>query len=151
MTAHNYTASVYLPTNGVFLTTTWARFHDLKQGVLKTITNSEVMAAYAEWHESAHIVQLLTSPYVFQEQLRLVNLLLDSSNLSKLDATYDEQLRELRAGYAAFRSELTTPKYGVSPSDLIETHALCQGLRWTTPDNSCEEHWVLAQRLYDSS
>jgi hypothetical protein len=54
----------------------------------------------------------------------------------------------LREQYVSVNSELSkSTNDGYSPQEIIETHAVAQGLLWAMPDNADSLHWV-ANHIY---
>ena len=133
--------STFLPTGGVFLTLPSDRLRELTSNRTE-ITNEDAWRFYAQWHEAVHMAQLVTSPYVCLYAFRVATLAHQA-----FEGMQDAQLATLKEGYRAAASELETVVDGHRPWEILETHAVTQGLLWAMPDNVESLYW-LANHLY---
>jgi hypothetical protein len=131
--------NIFIPTGGVFLGT------KVKPGEV----NDEVAwQAYAQWHEGVHMMQLVTSPYVWLFAFRLRTLALEAIREGREQDKASVPLEELKEEYSSANSELSEiSAAGYSPFELLETHAVSQGLLWAMPDNADSLCW-LANHFY---
>lgn len=130
------------PTGGVFLKLQLGRLRELTAGKVNTLGDSDAWGVYAQWHEAVHMVQLATSPYMCLHALRLATLAHHA-----VRGTVDAPLAQLREDYRAAQVELENKIDGYTPWEIIETHAVTQGLLWTVGGNA-EGLFELASRLY---
>jgi hypothetical protein len=60
---------LFFPTGGVFLTITAERMRQIKEGkatdpATGEVATEDMWSLYSEWHETVHMLQLVTCPYV---------------------------------------------------------------------------------------
>lgn len=148
--------SIFFPTGGVFLTTTAERMHQIKEGKAADSATSEVgpediWSVYAEWHETVHMFQLVTCPYVRFIAFQLATLARHAYRQQSQEDGNSPPLSELVDQY---RSAVSMFDNAPSPGDftaweIIETHAVAQGVLWLT--GSAESGLrQLADYLYNS-
>lgn len=138
--------SIFFPTGGVFLTLNREK---LMEGIRVKRNPSHEVAwqVYAQWHETVHMLQLATSPFVFMNVLGL-------SSLAKMAAnkeTSEEELESIRESYTVFSSRLfLKSREKISHWHLLEAHAVAQGLLWLSPREP-DQLWSLADHFYDKN
>lgn len=131
--------NIFIPTGGVFLRT------PVKAG---DVSDEVAWQAYAQWHEGVHMMQLVTSPYVCLFAFRLATLALEVIREGREQDNESVPLEELREEYASANSGLSEiSAAGYSPFEILETHAVSQGLLWAMPDNADSLCW-LANHFY---
>lgn len=138
--------ATFFPTGGVFLTNSRDYIGNL---ISKGSDRSyeEAWRIYAEWHEAVHIVQIVTSPYVCLHAFRLGSLAHEAFRLGE-----HGDRAELCEMYKSANSEFSkTTASGFSPWEIIETHAVTQGLLWEMPLNKNDLKWVANHFYGDSS
>jgi hypothetical protein len=127
----------FFPTGGVFLTIGHERLRQLTNGTNKaSITDEDLWGVYAQWHEATHMAQLVTCPYACQLGFRLATLA--RAAFENRSGQYGDgvSLEELREEYVKVSLEISQPATdGYSAWEILETHAVTQGLLWAMPDN----------------
>lgn len=94
------------------------------------------------------MAQLVTSPYVCQHAFILAALAREANRNNKDQNRKSAPWAKLREDYHSIISELSKPTAaGFSPWDILESHAVAQGLLWAMPDNADSLLW-LANHLY---
>lgn len=130
------------PTGGAFLKLQLGRLRELTAGRVASLNDSDGWGVYAQWHEAVHMAQLVTSPYMCLHAFRLATLAHHAFR-----GTVDAPLTQLREDYRAVQAELENEVHGYTPWEIIETHAVTQGLLWTVGGDA-EGLFELASSLY---
>jgi hypothetical protein len=139
--------SIFFPTGAVFLPVTLERFVEIKKSGYKT--DDELWAIYAEWHETVHMLQLVTSPYLCTEAFGIAIIARRASEVLKGNGNRSTELLQLKAKYNDIMSQLKeSVARGFSKLDVIETHAVTQGGLWMMPEDGAPIV-ALANQLYD--
>jgi len=138
---------LFLPTGGAFLSMSPGRIEGIISEKLR-LTNEDVFDTYAKWHEGVHMAQLLTSPFVFPIALEMAGL---AQRAYRISAGADDQhslIDDLAKRYQTLCDSLENADGEYSPMDIIETHAVTQGFRWTVPYSDGNALRVLANFFY---
>lgn len=130
------------PTGGVFLKLQLGRLRELTAGKVATLDDSDAWGVYAQWHEAVHMAQLVTSPYMCLHAFRLATLAHHAFR-----GTVDAPLAQLQENYRAAQADLENEVDGYTPWEIIETHAITQGLLWTVGGDT-DGLFELASSLY---
>jgi hypothetical protein len=139
--------SVFLPTGGVFLTISLERLQEIRGGHAAIETDHDLFNIYAQWHEAAHIAQLLTSPTLFTHTFGLTMLAKEAFRRAQT-TDLRPSMSDLSGEFSKLATEFESPDSGYSVWDIAETHAVGQGLRWALPGAPSEDLLEIANRLY---
>lgn len=139
--------SFFFPTGGAFLTITLERLQELRRpDRTSELADGDVYGIYAQWHEAVHMVQMLTSPYVFLHAFMLAALGREGLRIS--DQRSGVTPATLREQYLEVDSQYQRTTEGYNPWEIVETQAVTQGLLWTMPDADGDSLWWVANRRY---
>jgi len=144
------------PTGGQFFFPAGISFHPAQSNWLSQhinhyrstggpISDFDFWNAYAEWHETVHMMQLLTSPYISQYAFELEYL----ARNAYFSADRSE-IVQLQEAYRKINSDWEDTKFGYSPLVLCELHAVTQGLLWSTGRNP-DSLPMIIKRFYDKA
>jgi hypothetical protein len=131
--------SIFFPTGGVFLTVTAERMRQIKEGKAADPATGEVNAedlwsVYAEWHETVHMFQLVTCPYVRLRAFQLATLAKHAYRQKSQGEGDSPPVSELvdqyRSAMPIFDND--PPPGHFSAWEIVETHAVAQGVLWLT-------------------
>lgn len=136
---------LFIPTGIAFLDQTleWRR-EIVVPNRKRDLSTEDVKRTYALWHESVHVLQVLTSPFIFEHGRLLTSLALhalDCNNTTQLGP-----LALLRRQYSELRVKLSEGR--PSPQEIVEINAVALGVHWLAPDNDFESLWILLEMLY---
>jgi hypothetical protein len=142
--------SLFLLTGGAFLLMTSTRTDEIVSGS-RQITDDDVFDTYAVWHEGVHMAQLVTSPFVFSLAFDMARLAQRAHRIcAGIDDERDATGKMVRR-YRSICSRLNDARGEYSPTDVMETHAVTQGLRWTMPENDGESLRLAANHFYKNT
>lgn len=138
--------NIFIPTGGVFLTLRRDRQQEVLTGQ-RSLENDDAWKIYAQWHEAVHMLQIVTTPYVHRYAYLLATqarLALEYSRAGR-----SEELSKIRADFQRLELKQKVKAEGYNPWEVIETHAVAQGLLWAMPYNADTLVW-LANFFYTS-
>jgi len=140
--------SIFPYTVGVFLRIAHERLDHLLSGRPDpSFSDDDYRALYSLGHESAHILQLLASGWFFGHVNRVSRLVMEAvrrDRAGQLDEHWTAQARGLLAAEFALLEERA---YSFNVAELLETHAVCQGVRWASATDEPDELLWLAERF----
>lgn len=133
---------MYFPTGGVFLTLNRDK---LLEGIKakNNPSNEVVRQVYAQWHETVHMLQLVTSPFVFMNVLGLASL----AKTAVAGKFGPEEIACMRESFKEFSSRLFFEPGKISHWHLLEAHAVAQALMWLAPGQP-NQLWEFATYFY---
>lgn len=148
--------SIFFPTGGVFLTITAERMRQIKEGkaadpATGELASEDIWSVYSEWHETVHMFQLVTCPYVRFRAFQLATLAKQAYRQKSQGDGNSPPLSELVDQYRSAVSmfDNAPPPGHFSAWEIIETHAVAQGVLWFT--GSAESGLrQLADHLYNT-
>lgn len=140
--------SLFLPTGGAFLSMSPSRTEAIISQS-RSLTNEDVFDTYATWHEGVHMAQLVTSPFLFPIAFDMAGL---AQRAHRVKTGLDDNatdVSDLALRYRRLCAVLEEPVGGFSPIDVIETHAVTQGFRWTMAHNNGSDLRFIANYFYE--
>lgn len=152
MTTHG--ELLFTPTGGAFLRISLERLNHLKTPLKppeteRDITDADLWGVYAQWHESVHLAQLVTCTYLFTHGIRIASLAMNVASTWSQEPHDDPKFIEMLNEYESERLALSAGVPGYTPLNIMETHAVCLGLRWLTGSTADGDSLLgLANRLY---
>jgi len=130
--------SIFFPTGGVFLTITAERMRQIKEGKAANsatgdITSEDIWSIYSEWHETVHMFQLVTCPYVRFIAFQLATLAKRAYHPKggeggRNSPPASELVDQYRSTVSLFDGAPSPGHF--SAWEIIETHAVAQGVTW---------------------
>jgi hypothetical protein len=126
--------SLFLPTGGAFLSMSSRRTEEIISRC-RQLTDDDVFDTYAQWHEGVHMMQLVTSPFVFPIAFDMAWLAQRAYRISTGTNDHFNIVDDLANRYRSLCCALEDMHGEYSPIDVIETHAVTQGFGWAMPDN----------------
>jgi len=131
--------SIFFPTGGVFLTITAERMRQIKEGEATDSATGEIAtegmwSVYSEWHETVHMFQLVTCPYVRFIAFQLAILAKQAYHQKSQGDGNSPPMSELVDRYRSAVSMYdNAPSYRhFNAWEILETHAVAQGVLWLT-------------------
>jgi hypothetical protein len=148
--------SIFFPTGGVFLTITAERMRQIKEGKATDSATGEVApediwSVYSEWHETVHMFQLVTCPYVRFIAFQLATL---AKHAYRQKSPGDGNFPSMSELVDQYRSAVSMFDNAPSPEhfsawEIVETHAVAQGVLWLTGSSESGLR-QLADHLYNT-
>jgi hypothetical protein len=139
--------SIFFPTLGIFLEIPYDRFEQLGSNPAE-ISDADFKALYHMAHETAHVAQFVVSGWLFVHAYNVTSVAahtLQKDRQGQLTSDWIEQAKRVLGD--EFRS-LTDEAYGVSVQEILETHAVVQGLGWATAIRDPDRWMWLAQTFH---
>lgn len=136
----------FFPTGCVFLTMDREEIRNI-MSQKSTVTDKSAWTVYAQWHETVHMLQLATSPFLFMNALGIAHL----ARKASVGKCSEEDLIEMSNIFQKCMSRLSLSKKDLSSWHVIEGHAVAQALLWLCPRNNQCDLWALAESFYDKN
>ena len=140
--------SVFLPTGGIFLETDIDFLDSIIYEGKPHREKSELIRIYADWHETVHMLQLFTSPFVHGHVFQIVRLALIAQRIHRNSA--EPSYKSLSDEFTAHMERFSQPSFTkYSPHEIVETHAVIQGMLWLTGNETHKGLLNVAESIYE--
>jgi hypothetical protein len=138
--------STFLPTAGVFLEIPYERYVRIRGGSRPPddFTDEDARALYHVAHETVHVAQVVLCPLVFTHVKAVATAAGITAHLHSRRTLTPELLEEARAAVGRAAAALDDEKAGLTVAEILETHAVVQGIKWATATRDANSwYWAV--------